>query len=144
MELPKGKVNANINVTPLVDVMLVLLIIFMVVTPMLGSMVALPVTDDPAKQPEDKDQILVAMRYEEGADTVELVQGSTKEVLALDALSARLAEYREHNRNADVVIQGDARLDYGMVKRAMLRVKDAGFEHVGLITKPKGVSRGAA
>ena len=144
MELPKGRVNSNINVTPLVDVMLVLLIIFMVVTPMLGSMVALPVTENPAKQPENKDQILVAMRYEDGGDTVELIQGNTKEVLALDTLSARLAAYRERNRNADVVIQGDARLDYGMVKRTMLRVKDAGFEHVGLITKPKGVSRGVA
>ena len=144
MELPRGKVSSNINVTPLVDVMLVLLIIFMVVTPMLGSMVTLPVTDEPAKQPETKDQIVLAMRYQLDAGNVELVQGSTKEVLTVDALSSRLTEFRERNRNASVVIQGDAHLDYGAVKRVMLRVKEAGFEHVGLIAKPKGVSRGAA
>ena len=65
MELPKGKVNSNINVTPLVDVMLVLLIIFMVVTPMLqkGAAVTLPITDEPTKQEEGKDQILLAVQW---------------------------------------------------------------------------------
>src|SRR4029079_7873649 len=100
--------------------MLVLLIIFMVVTPMLGSMVALPVTEDPAKQPENKDQILVAIRYEEGGDTVVVHECDRTEVLPLASLSARFAACREGNRNADVVIQGDARRAYGMVKRAML------------------------
>ena len=84
MELPKGQVNSNINVTPLVDVMLVLLIIFMVVTPMLqkGAAVQLPVTDQPIKQEEGKDQILLAVQY--GGDpnvpsAIDIAQGTNKE-----------------------------------------------------------------
>ena len=63
LRIKAGKPNSEINVTPLVDVMLVLLIIFMVVTPMLqsGPAVKLPVTSDPPQKPEDKTQILVAL-----------------------------------------------------------------------------------
>jgi biopolymer transport protein TolR len=149
VELPKGKVNSNINVTPLVDVMLVLLIIFMVVTPMLGSMVLVPVTDEPNQQPESADQILIAMRFEPRAEGIEIVQGNQKELVALAALPSRLSEYRERNRSVNVVIEADARLSYGAIKQTMLQVNQAGFEHVGLITKPggtqrKGDGRGAA
>ena len=64
MQLVKsGNVRSDINVTPLVDVVLVLLIIFMVVTPMLqkGQAVKLPSTPNPSKVPEDNKQILVVM-----------------------------------------------------------------------------------
>src|SRR5437867_12492532 len=63
MELSSGNVKADINVTPLVDVVLVLLIIFMVVTPMLqkGKAVQLPRTNNPAKKPDDPKQILVVI-----------------------------------------------------------------------------------
>src|SRR2546428_3593296 len=66
MQLSSGNVKADINVTPLVDVVLVLLIIFMVVTPMLqkGEAVQLPKTLNPAKKPDDKDQLLVAIRLD--------------------------------------------------------------------------------
>jgi len=148
VELPKGRVNSNINVTPLVDVMLVLLIIFMVVTPMLqkGAAVTLPITDEPTKQEESKDQILLAVQY--GGDpnapsAIDIAQGSNKEKVAADALGGRLAEYFQRDPSTTVVIKGDARLNYGVVKRAMLDVKKAGFQSVGLITQPKAQQRGS-
>ena len=148
MELPKGRVNSNINVTPLVDVMLVLLIIFMVVTPMLqkGAAVTLPITDEPTKQEESKDQILLAVQYGGDANAssaIDIAQGSNKEKVAADALGGRLAEYFQRDPSTTVVIKGDARLNYGVVKRAMLDVKKAGFQSVGLITQPKAQQRGS-
>ena len=136
MELPKGRVNSNINVTPLVDVVLVLLIIFMVVTPLLqrGPAVVLPLTREPAKQEEDKDQILVAI------DTREMYhinQGSTTETTDKANFPGRIREWRERNPDSTVVIKGDARLTYGIVKEAMLNVKEAGYSQVGLITKKR-------
>jgi len=146
VELPKGRVNSNINVTPLVDVMLVLLIIFMVVTPMLqkGATVTLPVTDEPTKQEEGKDQILLAVQW--GGDpnqpkAIDIAQGTSKEQVTADALGGRLAEYFQRDPGTTVVIKGDARLNYGVVKRAMLDVKKAGFQSVGLITQPKAQAK---
>ncbi len=129
-----GKPNAEINVTPLVDVMLVLLIIFMVVTPMLqtGPAVKLPVTTDPPQKPEDKTQILIAVTvdktYAIGKDSGRMTE---------DGLKARMAEEYARNSTAPVVIKGDARLPYGEVKKAMQIVKDAGFEQVGLIAEKR-------
>jgi biopolymer transport protein ExbD len=123
-------VNSAINVTPLVDVMLVMLIIFMVVTPMLqkGPPVQLPRTSDPPKKPEDKSQILIAV-----------AQGKPlyieKDPMPTDeAFTARLTEEFQRNKNASIVIKGDARLPYGDIKKALLKVKATGFEQVGLIT----------
>jgi biopolymer transport protein TolR len=148
VELPKGQVNSNINVTPLVDVMLVLLIIFMVVTPMLqrGAAVQLPVTDEPVKQEESKEQILVAVQFNgdpNQASIVAIEQGSNKEQLTMDALSGRLTEYFQRDPGTSVVIKGDRRLNYGVVKKAMLDVKKAGFQSVGLITQPKAQEQGS-
>ena len=148
MELPKGQVNSNINVTPLVDVMLVLLIIFMVVTPMLqkGAAVQLPVTEEPTKQEEGKDQILLAVQYGNDPDTpvmVDIAQGTAKESVSPDQLGVRLQEYFQRDPGTSVVIKGDRRLNYGAVKRAMLDVKKAGFQSVGLITQPKAQQTGS-
>jgi len=148
VELPKGKVNSNINVTPLVDVMLVLLIIFMVVTPMLqkGAAVQLPVTDEPVKQEESKDQILLAVQYAgdpNAASAIDIAQGSNKEKVTAEALGARLAEYFQRDPGTTIVIKGDRRLNYGVVKKTMLDVKKAGFQSVGLITQPKAQEQGS-
>jgi biopolymer transport protein ExbD len=148
VELPKGQVNSNINVTPLVDVMLVLLIIFMVVTPMLqkGAAVQLPVTEQPTKQEESKEQILLAVQYggdPNQASAVDIAQGTDKEKVSADALGPRLSEYFQRDPGTSVVIKGDRRLNYGVVKKAMLDVKKAGFEQVGLITQPKAQEQGS-
>jgi biopolymer transport protein ExbD len=125
------EVNSAINVTPLVDVMLVLLIIFMVVTPMLqkGPPVIMPKASDPPKKPEEKTQILITV-----AQNKDLY--IEKDRMAGEAQFAeRLAEEYLRNKNATIVLKGDARLNYGEVKKAMIKIKEVGFEQVGLITQ---------
>ena len=126
-----AEVNSAINVTPLVDVMLVLLIIFMVVTPMLqkGPPVIMPKASDPPKKPEEKTQILITL-----SQTKDLYIEKEK-IGGEEQFAARLAEEYLRNKNATIVLKGDARLTYGDVKKAMLKVKEVGFEQVGLITQ---------
>jgi len=124
-------VNSAINVTPLVDVVLVLLIIFMVVTPMLqkGPPIQLPKASNPPQKPEDKNQILIAVAKDKPIYI-------DKEAMASEeAFTARLTEEYQRDKNASIVIKGDARLPYGTVKKALLKVKATGFEQVGLITQ---------
>jgi biopolymer transport protein TolR len=126
-----AEVNSAINVTPLVDVMLVLLIIFMVITPMLqkGPPVIIPRASNPPQKPEEKTQILITVS---GTKDVYV----DKDKMPDDAqFAARIAEEYVRNKNATVVMKGDARLTYGDVKKVMLKVKEVGFEQVGLITQ---------
>jgi len=126
-----AEVNSAINVTPLVDVMLVLLIIFMVVTPMLqkGPPVIMPKASDPPKKPEEKTQILITVSQSKDLYI-------EKDKMSGEAQFAdRLAEEYLRNKNATIVLKGDARLTYGDVKKTMLKVKSVGFEQVGLITQ---------
>jgi biopolymer transport protein ExbD len=124
-------VRSDINVTPLVDVVLVLLIIFMVVTPMLqkGPPVVLPKASNPPTKPEDKNQILIAVSQGKG------IYVEKDPMPSDEAFAARLTEEYQRNKNATVVIKGDARLTYGEVKKALLKVKESGFEQVGLISQ---------
>jgi len=125
------EVNSAINVTPLVDVMLVLLIIFMVVTPMLqkGPPVIMPKASDPPKKPEEKTQILVTVAQNKDLWIEKQKMPSEAE------FAAQLAEEYLRNKSATIVLKGDARLTYGDVKKVMLKVKEVGFEQVGLITQ---------
>jgi len=134
--MPKsGSVRSDINVTPLVDVVLVLLIIFMVVTPMLqkGAAVKLPITDEPPKKPDEKSQIIVAV-------TADQTYWIEKERMPKEAFPSKIQEYFDRNPQSTVVIKGDARLTYGDVKKAMMEVKKAGFSSVGLITEKRQTS----
>ena len=126
-----AQVNSAINVTPLVDVMLVLLIIFMVITPMLqkGPPVIMPKASNPPQKPEEKTQILITVNDKK-------IVYVEKEAMPDDAqFLARITEEYQRNKNATVVLKGDARLTYGDVKKVMLKVKEVGFEQVGLITQ---------
>ena len=126
-----AEVNSAINVTPLVDVMLVLLIIFMVITPMLqkGPPVIMPKASNPPQKPEEKTQILITVSEKK-------IVYIDKDAMPDDAqFIARITEEYQRNKNATVVLKGDARLTYGDVKKVMLKVKEVGFEQVGLITQ---------
>lgn len=136
MQLVKAAgVKSEINVTPLVDVVLVLLIIFMVITPMLtkGPPVKLPVAENPPKKPDEKSQILIAIEQSK-AMWIE------KEKMSEEVFATKINEVFQRNQNSTVVIKGDARLTYGDVKKAMLQVKDAGFKSVGLIADKRDKS----
>jgi biopolymer transport protein ExbD len=125
--------KSDINVTPLVDVCLVLLIIFMVVTPMLqkGKPVMLPQTERPDKKPESDKELLISVQSDK---TIFI---DTKWYPDKD-FAAKMKEIGERSANKDILVKADQRLTYGDVKNVMRMIKDGGFERVGLITEKKG------
>jgi biopolymer transport protein TolR len=129
-------VRSDINVTPLVDVCLVLLIIFMVVTPMLqnGVDVALPETPTPEKIPENQKQLTVAIKY----DAQNLESGSVfigqNWVPDADLKGALETVYNE-TPDKEVIIKADRRLKYKKVRQVMQMINEAGFSRVGVVTK---------
>jgi biopolymer transport protein TolR len=132
------EVKGDINVTPLVDVCLVLLIIFMVVTPMLqqGVSVTLPETAKPTKIPENQRQLTVSIK----ADGTVFVK--EKPVLEKN-LQAELAAVHEQSPDREVVLKGDKRLQYKQVRNVMRLINEAGFTRVGLVTEQIKKGEGA-
>ncbi|MEA2563136.1 MAG: biopolymer transport protein TolR [Acidobacteriota bacterium] len=131
MEAPE--VRSDINVTPLVDVCLVLLIIFMVVTPLLqkGVDVTLPATADPEKMAENEKQLEVSVKAD---GNVFIGQNWVTE----ENLPSQLEEIHSSNPDRQVVVKADKRLKYKEVRRVMRLLNEAGFTRVGLITEKEG------
>jgi biopolymer transport protein TolR len=129
----RQSMKSDINVTPLVDVCLVLLIIFMVVTPMLqkGKPVMLPQTERPDKKPESDKELLISIQADKTI-FIDTKWFPDKE------FAAKMKEIGERSANKDVLVKADQRLTYGDVKNVMRMIKDGGFERVGLITEKKG------
>ena len=134
----RDKLQSDINVTPLVDVCLVLLIIFMVVTPMLqkGVNVQIPQADNPDKKPEGPTQKVISVQFTKPP----IYSIETKAYSKADFQTA-LEELYQRSASTELVIKADQRLDYGEVKEVMKMTKDAGFQDVGLVAekKPKGL-----
>ena len=126
-----GRIQSAINVTPLVDVVLVLLIIFMVMAPQMhkGPDVHLPDTAKPREQGDERGRILVSIDEAGGL-------WINDQLVPAESFgdSLRAAAGAEQT-DIKVVIRGDARLRLGMVRQAMLAIEDAGFHGVGLIAK---------
>ena len=127
-----NQVQAEINVTPLVDVVLVLLIVFMVVAPQLaaGPAMLLPTTDTPSAEAAELKQIIVALE-DDGAVWIDGDRMTAAE------FPLRMSEAAEQPDQWRVVIKGDARLTFGEVRRAMFAIEEAGFGNVGLITEQR-------
>jgi biopolymer transport protein ExbD len=123
----ESSVRSEINVTPLVDVCLVLLIIFMVVTPLLqkGVDVALPETANPARMPEGRKQLDLAIKQD---GSVFLGQNWVPR----EQLLAELREVYAQSPDKDVVIKADRRLPYREVREVLRVVQQAGFAGAGL------------
>jgi biopolymer transport protein TolR len=136
----RDKLQSDINVTPLVDVCLVLLIIFMVVTPMLqkGVSVQIPQGDNPDKKPESSKQKLISISY---TSPPGYYLDDPKKPMSKTEFQNVLDELYQRNPSAELVIKADQRLKYGDVKEVFKMTKDAGFQDVGLIAekKQKGV-----
>lgn len=130
--LPGGDVavKSEINVTPLVDVCLVLLIIFMVVTPLLqqGVDVSLPETRKPEKMPEGAKQVTIAIKA-----NGEVFVGQDW-VPDVSQLEAKMKEMYVQSPEKDVVLKADRRLKYKQVRRVMQVVNESGYTGLGLIT----------
>jgi len=128
----KGGVKSDINVTPLVDVMLVLLIIMMLVAPMLqkGVDVKMPSAANTSDKPDSQGQTVVAI----GAD--KRVYINTQQVRLTD-LTSRVVDALEKQKDKVVLIKADTDVDYGTVMDTMDALRAAGVEDMGLITEPK-------
>jgi biopolymer transport protein TolR len=122
---------ADINVTPLVDVMLVLLIIMMLVAPMLeqGVSVKLPKAANASPKPQSQDQTIIAI----GANRAMYV--NAKPVPEVE-LATRINELFENKPGGEriVIIRADEEVEYGAVMAAMDQLRVAGIEDIGLIT----------
>ena len=125
-----AKMQASINVAPLVDVVLVLLIIFMVMTPQMrkGPDVRLPKTEKSSQQGDERGRVLVSI---DEAGGMWINDRQVKAEQFGDALRAAVAAEAEPK----VVIRGDAKLNFRQVREAMQRIEQAGFRGVGLIAK---------
>jgi biopolymer transport protein ExbD/biopolymer transport protein TolR len=129
----RGAVNADINVTPMADVMLVMLIIFMVVTPMLqkGAPVELPRTKNPLDMSDaDKDDAIRVGIARDG----KFYLGQDR--IAIDDLSQKVAELlmsREGDKT--VYVKADQRASYGDVVKVVDAIRTAGVDRVGLLSE---------
>ncbi len=135
----KGGVKSDINVTPLVDVMLVLLIIMMLVAPMLqqGVAVRLPTAANTVDKPETQEQTVLAIAKDKSYYL------NAKPVQEAE-MTTRLNELFENKKEKIVLIKADEEVEYGAVMTAMDQLRQAGIEDIGLITERKKGAEGAA
>ena len=132
-------IKSEINVTPLVDVMLVLLIIMMLVAPLLNQGVALklPVAANTTEKPDTQDQTIVSIGPDKKVyiQSIE-VQGGT--------FRSRIDAVLENKAEKVVIIKADEDVEYSAVMDTMDQLRMAGIEDMGLITDPKRGSAGTA
>ncbi len=136
---PAPTIRAEINVTPLVDVCLVLLIIFMVVTPIIvdGIAVTLPETAHPTALPRRENQLTLAVQRD-GAVFV------GQQWVPRERLTARLAALKTADAVRAVVLRADRHVRYGQVLGVMRALDRAGFAGVGLVAQRKSTADPAA
>jgi len=135
----KGGVKSDINVTPLCDVMLVLLIIMMIVAPLLqqGVSVTLPKAGNTVDKPEVQGQTVVAIARDK------TMYVNAKPVQEAE-LATKINELLENAKEKVVLIKADTEVEYGAVMGAMDQLRQAGIEDIGLITDPKKAPGSAA
>ena len=128
------KVNSNINVTPMVDVMLVLLIIFMVITPMLNNKVNVDL-------PQATAAVVMEDANKEDAVTVAVTRDGRTflggDQVSVDDLGGKISAKLENKTNKEVFLRADARANYGKVMDTIDGVRSAGVSQLGLLTEKR-------
>jgi biopolymer transport protein ExbD/biopolymer transport protein TolR len=130
-----AKVNSNINVTPMVDVMLVLLIIFMVITPMLqkGVTVSLVQAANPIQMPDaDKEDALIVAVMRDGK-----IYFDTQLIQNPGDLTEKVKDRVANRVNKEVFVKADARAHYKNVVEVVDNVRSAGVDQLGLLTEQR-------
>ena len=129
-----SEVNSDINVTTMVDVMLVLLIIFMVVTPMLqkGVSVTLAKTDNPIQMPEaDKEDSVIVAIMRDGKIYL------NSDVVTPELLTDRVKDAMSRRSDKRIFVKADAGARYGDVVSVVDDVRSAGVDQLGLLTEER-------
>jgi len=126
------KVNSNINVTPMVDVMLVLLIIFMVITPMLENKVNVTLA-------QTENAVAMEDASKEDAVTIAITRDSRvylgQDQVTIADLGPKVADLLQNKTSKMVYFRSDARAHYGTVMDAIDAVRTTGVDEVGLLTE---------
>lgn len=124
---------SDINVTPFVDVMLVLLIVFMVAAPMMvqGVDVSLPQTQHATSLDQVEDPLIVVID-DNGAITI------NETPVSVDGLGEKLAFIFENRTSNNVFLRADTNVPYGTVVLVMSEIKKAGVQQLGVVTEPVG------
>ncbi len=130
----RRSISPEINVTPLVDVCLVLLIIFMVVTPLMDRPADLPETPVPEAWPAEKAKSKITIAL---GPPVSVTIDDDRTPLTGEALLVLLEALHDNDPRREIAIRADHRLPYGDVRRVVQAVQKAGFEGVGLVTKKR-------
>lgn len=130
-----AKVNSNINVTPMVDVMLVLLIIFMVITPMLqkSMTVELAKANNPIEmQDADKENALIVAVTQDGG-----IYFDRQKIVNPGDLTEKIKDAVANRVNKEVFVKADARARYKSVVDVVDNVRSAGVDELGLLTEQR-------
>lgn len=124
---------SEINVTPLVDVMLVLLIIFMVTAPLItqGVDVELPQTRAAPLEGTDEKMVLTVTK-----DRAIYLGSRRANPIPLEELRAKLAANARLQRERELFLHADRSLEYGFVVDVMSRIREAGVDRLGMVTDP--------
>ena len=129
------KLKSEINVVPYIDVMLVLLIIFMVTTPMLNNSVDVQLPQSDAKSlQQKKDPVLVSV-LQDGQLYLTL-SGAKKELVDEDTLKLKVGAFVRENPEVSVLVGGDERGTYGGIFKVLADLQAAGVAKVGLMGQP--------
>lgn len=125
---------SDINVTPFIDVVLVLLIVFMVTAPLLTVGVPVDLPKSAASALNDKEEPVVVSIKKDGALYIQ------ETPVEEDTLVAKLLAVTENNKELRIYVRGDASLDYGKVMSVMGALNGAGFTKVALVSDAKQVA----
>jgi biopolymer transport protein TolR len=125
-----GRLMSDINVTPLVDVMLVLLIIFMVTAPMMMQGVDVSLPEATAEPLQSEKENLVITIDKENQVFISDFQ------VTVEGLGEKLKQILEGRSDREVYLKADKDISYGTVVRVMAEIKGAGVEKLGMVTEP--------
>ena len=126
----RSNLVAEINVTPLVDVMLVLLIIFMITAPMMSQGVDVDLPETTARPLAQKEKPIIITITRKGEITIDRIKVSRR------LLRQKLAKLAVKGKERPVFLNADKKVAYGDVVKIMADVKNSGFDKLGMITKP--------
>lgn len=132
---------ADINVVPYIDVMLVLLVVFMVTSPLLmqGVPVQLPQAPSAPLEQKDKEPLIVSIKSD-GSYYINLGTGKDQETeQPLTKIIEKVTKILQSQPQTPVLVWGDAKVSYGSVVSLMAQLQTAGATSVGLVTEPESV-----